>query len=327
MNAFIQLIRARNIEFMRDKAALGWSLLFPLMLIIALAVMFDKDDVPLYRIGVVGEPASLSLLDEYRYLNIIHYDQLAKAEQQIARHRIDLLVTEHGYSINPDNRAGYFLEQLLLAKQADLERHDIAGRAVSHVEWYLPGIISMNIMFSALFGVGYVIIRYRRTGVLRRMQVTPLSAWQFLSSQLFSRLLAIVGTAAVVFLVIMLLFSIPIRGNPLLLLLSTTIGAAAMIAIGLMVACRTRSDELGNGVLNLISWPMMMMSEIWFSLEGSSPWLQFLSKLLPLTHMNAVNRAIISDGAGLLDVAPQLGMMICGTTICTGIACLFFKWD
>ena len=159
------LIHARNKEFIRDRSALGWSLLFPLILIVALALVFDNDDAPMYRVGIVGQPTAASALSDLKYINWLHYDSLEQAELRVARHRIDLLLTEHGYAINPDNRSGYFLEQLLLAKAPRLNKLVINGRSMSHVEWYLPGILSMNMMFSALFGVGYVLIRYRRTGV------------------------------------------------------------------------------------------------------------------------------------------------------------------
>ncbi len=170
-------------------------------------------------------------------------------------------------------------------------------------------------------------IRYRRSGVLKRLQVTPLGAYQFLASQLLSRLFAIVATAVIVFALVALLFDIRPVGNPLLLLLTMTLGTAAMISIGLLVASATRSEEFGNGILNLLSWPMMFLSGIWFSLEGSKPWVRTLADLLPLTHLNDANRAIIIDGANLLAIGDHLRVLLLITIGSLAIAGWRFKWQ
>ncbi|QIZ76289.1 ABC transporter permease [Ferrimonas lipolytica] len=327
MKALFALIHSRNLEFVRDRSALGWSLAFPLILVIALALVFDDNDKPLYQIGVVGQPAALEQIKTLRHIEFIQYDSSDEAQHKVARHLVDLAVTEEGYWVNPDSARGDIVEQLVHSKAPALSKQIISGSAVRHVEWLLPGIIGMNMMFSALYGVGYVVIRYRRSGVLKRLQVTPLGAYQFLASQMLSRLLAIVATATVVFVVAALIFDIRPVGNPLLLLVTMTLGTAAMISIGLLVASATRSEEFGNGVLNLLSWPMMFLSGIWFSLEGSKPWVRIIADFLPLTHLNDANRAIIIDGANLVAIGDHLLVLTAITIGSLVIAGWRFKWQ
>ncbi|WOT06750.1 ABC transporter permease [Shewanella youngdeokensis] len=327
MNALFALISARNTEFFRDKSALGWSLLFPIAIIIALVLVFDDDNPSLYQLGVYGVTEEITQLQTLKHIEIIHYDDLAQAQHKVARHLVDGLISGDTYWVNPDSAQGYILEQVILSKLPQLQTKPITGDAVRHVEWILPGIIGMNMMFSALYGVGYVVVRYRRTGVLKRLQVTPLGAWQFLASQLISRLGATVLSSILVFVVIAVLFDIQPQGNIALLVLNTVLGSAAMISIGLLVASRTRSDELCNGLLNILSWPMMFLSGIWFSLEGAKPWVRFMADCLPLTHMNDANRAVIIDGAGLLDISDHLLFLVAIICICLGIASRTFSWD
>ncbi|GIU16953.1 MULTISPECIES: ABC transporter permease [unclassified Shewanella] len=327
MNALLALISARNLEFCRDKSALGWSLLFPIIIVIALVLVFDDDNPSLYQLGVYGEVPKLEQVKALKHIEIIYYQDLEQAKHKVSRHLIDGLLSGDSYWVNPDSAQGYILEQVILGKLPELQKSAITGKAVRHVEWLLPGIIGMNMMFSALYGVGYVVVRYRRTGVLKRLKVTPLSAWQFLASQLLSRLGATVLSAIIVFAVIALMFDIRSQGNMLLLVLNTLLGSAAMISIGLLVASRTRSDELCNGLLNVISWPMMFLSGIWFSLEGSTPWVRFLADCLPLTHMNDANRAVIIDGAGLFDISDHLMFLVAITLVCLGAASRSFRWD
>ncbi len=327
MNALFALITARNHEFLRDKSALGWSLLFPIIIVIALVLVFDDDNPSLYQLGVYGEVQQIEKISALKHIEVIYYSDLEQAKHKVSRHLVDGLISNDTYWVNPESAQGYILEQVILGKLPQLHQKAITGKAVRHVEWILPGIIGMNMMFSALYGVGYVVVRYRRTGVLKRLQVTPLAAWQFLASQLISRLGATVVSAILVFAVIALLFDIRSQGNVALLVLNTLLGSAAMISIGLLVASRTRSDELCNGLLNILSWPMMFLSGIWFSLEGSKPWVRFLADCLPLTHMNDANRAVIIDGAGLLDIGDHLLFLVAIILICLGVASRSFRWD
>lgn len=327
MKAFIALIHARNIEFIRDRAALGWSLLFPMLLTIAIALLFQNNDAEIYKVGVLGKATSAMVLSDIRYVQFIDYENKATAYSRISKHQLDMLISDEGYATNPENKNGYILEQLLLAKAPEMKNIQVPGRTYSHVEWYLPGILGMNIMFSSLYGVGYVVVRYRRTGVLKRMQVTPLSPWHFLYSQLFSRLITTLFSSSLIFMTLAVLFDVYVEGSLLLLLLSTALGTAAMISISLMITSRIRSDELSNGMLNFVSWPMMFLSGIWFSLEGSAPWVTFIADCLPLTHMNNINRSIISSGASFSSLYSELTILVAITVVCMSIAHFRFRWE
>ena len=57
----------------------------------------------------------------------------------------------------------------------------------------------MNMMFSCLFGVGYVVVRYRKSGFLKRLHATPLTAFEFLTAQVLSRLVLILFVTAILY--------------------------------------------------------------------------------------------------------------------------------
>ena len=100
-----------------------------------------------------------------------------------------------------------------------------------------------------------------------------------------------------------------------------------MISLGLIVACRSSSEEFAGGILNLITWPMMFLSEVWFSLEGAQPWVRHFSKMLPLTHLTDGARKIMNDGAGLFEIKVHLitlTLMSCAFLL---IGSLMFKWQ
>jgi ABC-type multidrug transport system permease subunit len=100
-----------------------------------------------------------------------------------------------------------------------------------------------------------------------------------------------------------------------------------MISLGMLVASRGQSEEFANGLLNMFSWPMMFLSEVWFSLEGSSPAVKAASNALPLTHLVRSARAIMNDGAGWSQVAPSLGYMAVVTVVCMVVGSAIFQWS
>jgi ABC-type multidrug transport system permease subunit len=185
----------------------------------------------------------------------------------------------------------------------------------------------MNIMFSSLWGVGWVIVRYRKNGVLRRLKATPLNAFEFLTAQVLSRLGVVVAASLVVYIGADLLLDFVMRGSYLALLLVYVSGALCFISLGLIVAARLRTEELADGVLNLISWPMLLLSGVWFSMEGTSPAARLLSELLPLTHLVNAARRVMVDGAGVAAILPELALLAGGGLVLLAVAARLFRWE
>lgn len=331
MKNFMALFMARNREFYRDKGSLSWSILFPLILIFGLSFALSNDRY-VYKVGVLGDQAEAGkLLKEVPYLDLVAYQDETLALNRLTCHQLDLLIqtgTTPRYWINTQSKKAWFLEKTLQAvTPGQFARATVKGEEVGYVAWVIPGILSMSLMFSCLYGVGYVIVRYRDNGVLKRYRATPVTALEFLSAQAASRLLISVSTIALVFAGSHLLLDFPVKGSYLLLLLTTMLGALSMIALSLVCAARIDSLEFMNGLLNFISWPMMMLSGLWFSLDETPRLVQQISLAMPLTHVVNAARAIMLDGAGLTDIAPQLLTLTALTVILMAIATRSFRWQ
>lgn len=320
---------ARNKEFLRDRAAMGWNLVFPVLIVAGFAVAFTGEPAPLYKVGVYGgNPETEFFATEY--VQFITMTNLKSAITKVERHQIDLLLDTGArrYWINESSPRGYVLEKILHGSaQKDYAKQVVSGRQIRYVDWLIPGVIGMNIMFSALYGVGYVIVRYRKNGVLKRLKATPLSAIEFLTAQVFSRLWLILAVAIVVFFGTDLFVDFAMYGSYLTLFLVFAMGAFCMISMGLVIAARLASEELAEGLLNLISWPMMFLSGVWFSLEGANPLVQQFSRIFPLTHMIAAARSVMFDGATLAAVAPQLLVLAAMSGVFLAIGALLFRWE
>ncbi len=324
---------ARNREFVRDHSSLAWNILFPVFIVFGFAFAFSEDSLELYKVGVYEGQSSTEQVDflNTRYLEFIPVDSLSNAITKVERHQLDMLIAprERRYWINDGSPRGYILEQVLKGSNGSGEfvKQTVNGPRIGYVDWLIPGVLAMNMMFSALFGIGYVIVRYRKNGVLKRLKATPLTAFEFLAAQVISRLWLIVTITALIFIGTHLLIDFSMFGNYIDLLIVCTLGAVSLISLGLVVAARTASEELAGGLLNMISWPMMFLSGVWFSLEGLHPLLQKIALALPLTHLIESARAIMIDGAGLADVAGHLAVLAAMTGLFLTAGAFAFRWE
>jgi len=335
-NRIYALFVARNLEFVRDRSALAWSLLLPILIIFVFAYAFTEDNPEKFKVGLLpgSEPATAAAtFTDTRYIRFIEFDEAQSNLHKVERHQVDLLFdpASNRYWINQTSPNGYIVEKLLVAAFADsgesLQQILVEGDEIRYIDWVIPGVIAMNIMWGALFGIGYVIVRYRKFGVLKRLSATPVTAVEFLCAQILSRLWLMVAVNVVIFIGMDLFVDFRMHGSYFDLLLVFTLGSINLICCGLVVAARISSEEVANGVLNLFSWPMMFLSGVWFSLEGAHPWMQKFALLLPLTHVTDAAREVMIDGAGIVEISDHLLVLGISSVILLFIGARIFQWE
>lgn len=344
---FYAVLVARNREFIRDRSALAWNILLPVLIVTGFAFAFSGEPVAQYKIGYYAGDSveqAAERLQEVRtqqrffrtdYLQFIPYTAIELALIRVQRHQLDMFfdLQTRRYWINNDSPKGYLLERILLGSANapppadDFQRTTVSGSKIRYIDWLIPGVLGMNMMFSALFGVGYVIVRYRKSGVLKRLHATPLTAFEFLSAQVVSRLWLIMAITVAVYLGADFFIDFSMHGSYWNLLLVAILGSVSMISLGLLIAARIASEELAGGILNLLSWPMIFLSGVWFSLEGLHPAIQKIALIFPLTHTINGARAIMIEGAGLADIGTELAILILMSAFFLGLGSWQFRWQ
>lgn len=330
------LFIARNTEFFRDKAALTWSVLLPILIIFVFAYAFTEENPEKFKIAIVSaeqlSPATDAFLST-RFVKFIEVGDIDANLPKIERHQIDMLfdANTRRYWINQTSPNGYIVEKLLIAAFAGsdqkLKRHLVEGDEVRYLDWVIPGVIAMNMMWGALFGIGYVIVRYRKMGVLKRLRATPVTPVEFLTAQIMSRLWLLLAVNVLIYIGMDYFVDFRMNGSYLDLFIVFTLGCISLICCGLVIAARISSEEVANGLLNLMSWPMMFLSGVWFSLEGAHPWMQKFALILPLTHITDAARAIMIDGAGLAQIADHLLVLGLTSVVLLAIGAKIFRWE
>jgi ABC-type multidrug transport system permease subunit len=328
----LAVLHTRNLEFVRDRASFGWNIILPILLVAGLGLIFSGPPRPLFKAGILQDTTDIDL-DSHpflgtRYVQFVPFTDEQESVAKLTRHQVDLLFdpSRNRYWVNTDSPKGYVLERLLLQVDPQLDNATVSAPQIRYIDWLLPGILGMNMMFSCLFGVGYVVVRYRKNGFLKRLQATPLRAVEFISAQVISRLILIIAVSVFVFAGTNYFVHFRMEGSYLTLLLVAVLGAICLISLGLLVAARVSSEEFAGGMLNMITWPMMLLSGVWFSMEGANPIMRQAAKLLPLTHILEAARAIMLDGAGLADIGDSLLVLVVMTVLFVVGGTLLFRW-
>ncbi|HOF12921.1 MAG TPA: ABC transporter permease [Spirochaetota bacterium] len=332
---------ARTKEFYRDRSALGWNVIFPLLIIVGFSVVFRSDSSPILKVGIVAlaeKPAENGISNiqfneflKIKYINFIQFNSKEKAIGSLQKFKIDMVIDSNSktYWINESSPNGYLAEQLLKGaqnKSSVFKKQSFYNKGVQYVEWLFPGILGMNAMFNSLYGVGYVLVMYRKNGILKRFSVAPVRPFEFLSAQILSRMFVVLATTVVVYVGTVLLYGFKCKGSLFTLFILFALGSFCMISLGLLIASRSDSQEFADGIINIITWPMMFLSEVWFSLEGSRPWVQKVSQFLPLTHIVDGARMIMNEGATLFDLQLQIVYLVAISLLFLFLGSLLFRW-
>ena len=343
----IAIFNARNREFFRDRAAFGWNFLFPFLIILGFGVIFKGDYKSQFKVGIFPITPGHSVRQSTAHLpdsftafeaiSFVGFEARSQGMDKLKHHKIDLLIQAESqpvrYWVSDSSPNGTIVERLLNGALVPpnvgnrSERKDIQGIQIRYIDWLFPGVLGMNMMFSALYGVGWVVVRYRKNGVLKRLKATPLTAFEFLTAQLLSRIFLLMFMLIIVWVGCDLILEFTIYGSLLNLFFVFLAGSTCMTALGLVIASRGTSEEFANGILNFICWPMMFLSEVWFSIEGAPDWLKASAQIFPLTHLLAAARKVMNEGAGLVVVMPEISVLCAMSLAFLLVGAALFSWN
>ncbi|HUX42015.1 MAG TPA: ABC transporter permease [Rectinemataceae bacterium] len=355
MKKFWAVFVARNLEFFRDRSTLIFNLVFPIVLIFGFAYAFPAGGGTSFKIGLVGDPPAVGSPTDiaflhYKHIQFVRYSELGPPLDRLAHNQLDMVLdfSKSEYYINEASSNGYILERMLApanesaqvasasaqaasppqtAPHPAFTKHTVSGTPIRYVDWFVPGIIGINILLGSLSGVGFVIVRYRRNGVLKRFKATPLSAFEFVSAQVLSRFFIVAFLSVAIFAGTDAVLHFRMAGSWGLLFLVNALAILCMIALGLVFSSRIKSEEVAGGIMNLITWPMMILSGVFFSLEGTPRAMQIASRAFPITYYIESSRAIMLDGAGFAQIAGDLGVLAAMTLVFLAAAAALFRWE
>lgn len=202
----------------------------------------------------------------------------------------------------------------------------LAGRSLGYIDFLVPGILGLTLMQLGLFSVSFGFVQLKRTGALRRLFATPTSPAYFLAAQVTSRL--IIGLAQVLVLLgVGLWFGLHLVGSIALLMAISLLGSIIFLAIGFSIAGWAKNEDQAAPVANLVSLPMTFLSGVFFSRDAMPDILRTITDFLPLTYLNHALRSVVNDGAGFDVIGGDLLGMAAWAVIAFVLAVRLFRWE
>jgi ABC-type multidrug transport system permease subunit len=239
------------------------------------------------------------------------------------------------YHFDPANTDAHFtylkLSKLFGKNRAEtLESHQIVRPltlpGTRYIDFLVPGLMAMSIMMSCMWGLSYGMIDKRAKKLLRRMVATPMKKSYFLISLMTVRITMNLIECTLLFIVAWMVFDITVQGSiPGLFAIFLTANVA-FCGIAIFVSCRTANTEIGNGLINAVVMPMMVLSGVFFSYHNFPDWsIPFIQKL-PLTMLTDGLRSIFIEGAGLTEVMMPAAVLFSMGVFFFSVGLRFFKW-
>jgi ABC-2 type transport system permease protein len=241
-------------------------------------------------------------------------------------------VEYHFDPMNPDAQLTYLKLSTIVGNgqvQAIQENSEIKPLTVTgtrYIDFLVPGLIAMGVMMSSMWGISYGIIEKRSKKLLRRLVATPMRKSHFLIALIAVRITMNFIESLVLFLFALFAFKMTIQGNISALILMFLAGNIAFAGIAVFVSSHTSNTEVGNGLINFVVFPMMVLSGIFFSYQNFPDWSLPVIRNLPLTMLTDGIRSIFNEGAGYHEVTvPILILLAIGTLFFT-VGLKIFKW-
>jgi ABC-2 type transport system permease protein len=362
LGMFWALFVASVLMFVRNRAAVFFSLFLPLIIMLIFGVLNFEGSTTI-RLGLVDaaqNEASGRLSERLEAYDYIELSSGSRVDQLAALEEGDLgfvLVIPAGFDPQPGLETGLVayastadpaqaqvgqgllqqaLGEALFAPAGappgggfgapPVSFETVESRDLGYIDFLVPGIVGMTVMQLGLFGVAFGFVQLKRTGALRRLFATPTSPAYFLSAQVASRL--IIGVVQVVILFgIGILFGLQMFGGYAVLLVVVLLASIIFLAIGFAIAGWAKNEDQAAPVANLISLPMMFLSGVFFPRDAMPEFLLAITQYMPLTYVNEALRAVVNEGAGLTSLGPQLLGMGVWTVITFVLAVRLFRWE
>ena len=334
-----QLVLIQLKGFFREPAILFWAILFPILMAWILGVAFSSKGESARTVYVIGN----DIPPQFRETRVVGTDvgspvrirfvhsSEKEAVRAIKRGLTSLYIEVQGdsvtYHYDPKNADGQLTHLMLERNPGDVSLlQPLEAKGTRYIDFLIPGLISLGIMNSCLWGIGWSLIETRMKKLLRRMVATPMKRSEFLGSFVIARIILNSVEILLLLLFSWLYFGTEITGSPLALILLFLAGIFSFCGIGILIASRTQKTEVGNGLINAVTLSMTILSGIFFNYHNFPDWAVTIISFLPLTLLADAVRAVFIEAAQLTDVVGTLIILVALGLVTFIIGLRIFKW-
>ena len=337
LSSLYQLTMVRFRLFIREPEAIFWIFVFPILLAVGLGIAFRNRPADVLQVGATTAQLTRSLAAD-KGLTATTMNE-AEGTRALATGSILLLavqtpdgVTYKFDQTNPDARtARMVVDRAIQTAAGRREAVHVQNQLVRetgsrYIDFVVPGLLGMNLMGSAIWGMGFSIVESRQKKLLKRLVASPMPRWQYLASYLLSRLSMLVIEVVGFLGFARLVFGVPFRGSLWQLGFLCVLTSMAFSALGLLVASRAKTMEAASGLMNLVMLPMWILSGVFFSAARFPAVVQPLVRALPLTAAIDALRGNMLQGMNLGQLTTPMAILLTWLVMSFAVALRIFRW-
>lgn len=352
-------------RFFRDRLAIFFTIIFPLIFLFIFGSIFKGGGTVTFNVALINESSSeiaTQFVQEAGNTKVLKVNKsvttLDAAKEKMKRSEIDATIvlpqdfgqvtqgSSHpsGQAIvyyNQNNEQGgqtlaSILNEQFMAINAQFVTVTMPFTTVakstqqvglSRFDYTFAGLLGFSIIGLGIFGPVNVFPELKKQGILRRLHTTPLRVWQYFVANVMSQGVIGLLAIAVLFVASLVFFDLHMRGSYLLFIFFVLLSIFTIYGIGLALGGWAKNERQAAPLSNLITFPMIFLSGTFFPRYLMPEWLQGVSGYLPLTPVIDGIRLIVTEGKGLIDVMPQIGLLSIWSVIIYFIAFRVFRWE
>ncbi|QFT87543.1 Inner membrane transport permease YbhR [Bacillus sp. THAF10] len=363
MRAYWQLTLAQLRIFARNKQVLFFTLLFPVILMLALGTFVGGGNSLSLNVGVADLDQSkasqelVELFEENEGIKTEKVETSDAGKEAVRNGDIQLFIEiPKGYGVSveeaekPFSLPVYYNEKNLSAAELGLtvvngivdqyskelvdyqplvtiERLGMEALNLRYIDFLVPGIVAMMIMSNNMNGVAGQISAWRERGILRRMQGTTLKASTFIAAQITARLVLNGSQALLVVLIANLVFNIDVVGSWLALIFFIILGTLAFMSLGFIIAGIAKNPESAGPIAGFATFPLLFLGGVFFPISNMPDIIQPIIHVLPIAHLSSALRETMNLGTPMLELGMET--LVLGAWLVGGfaLASYVFKWE
>jgi ABC-2 type transport system permease protein len=350
--ALRSLSRAMFVGFVRDRAALVFSILIPVLFLVLFGSIYKSTAAPKVSVIEVGRVALLDQAEAAapvqlgRIMTISHSTDLATALEAVRKGNYDAAVQEQGrtlavhYSIADQTTAGIVQAVFgSIVQQADtvadgqtggyqLTASQVEDKSLKAIQYIAPGLLGWAIASGGAFGAAITLVSWRQTKLLRRLRLAPVSVGSVVLARVgLSLVLALVQLAVFLAIATLPYFGLRLSADWWMSIPVVLCGTLAFMSIGLLVGSFTTSQQAATAIANVIILPMAFLGGAFVPLDFAPAWIRDVSYAMPLRYLVTGMQNVLARGEGATSALPAIGILLGLAAVLTLISVRVFRWD
>lgn len=352
-------------RFFRDKLAIFFSILFPLIFLFVFGSMSKSNGSPTFNVALFNEsktPFATQFVTQIEKGKVFEVNTkvtgLADAKDKMSKSQIDAIITLPAsfgqldasgayptgniqllYSAS-NTSTGQTLETVLNGTVSAINNtltgsepplavvaSTVNDHKLTAFDYTFAGLLGFSIIGIGIFGPINVFPELKKQGILRRLHTTPIRVWQYFMSTMFSQAITGIVAIAVQFAVAISVFKLHVTGNYLEIVLFTILSIFMILGIGLAIGGWAKNERQAAPLSNIVVFPMMFLSGTFFPRYLMPDWLQHVATYLPLTPVIDGLRLLTTEGQHLAQIGLQLGEIGIWMVLVYAIAFRVFRWE